>query len=905
MSLQVFISYKSEYRDFARKVKAKLNQWGYDTWLDVDNIQPGEYFRHKIQQGLDESDVLLMVLTSEAQDSREVMSEVDYFLQVGKPVVPLRHRECKPLYIFVSIQYIDFVMNEPNGFTLLRERLKEMTQPVREAAPALEEEAGAKAAADELMTEADELMMEADELMSAAPKPAPEPEPTPEASENEKRRRESVLDDGLFGGAAPQAPAASTSGATPPPAPEISIPMPSKPAAPITVPQPAPASREGLYPGAAPQRKSASVPMWAVGAVATILIVVAGIVLISPMSGALPQPAGRADIPPLLIVGAVVVVVGGLGLWWWRGRSSPRRSSALPDATVALSNRQQMLAKVETFWIQGVLEKALEAGRLDIGLASAPGTVLRHKDYGDYHLPAEMNILDVFNDLNRELLILGAPGGGKTVLLLQLAEKLLQQARSAPDKAMPVVFNLSSWAAERKPLGEWLVDELRQKYQIPKAVAQEWVEGEQLLLLLDGLDEVAAAYREASVEAINAFRQQYRTVDLAVCSRSEDYEALTAKLDVRGAVVLDALHEDQINDYLNRPALEALRAAMADDPELRDMSRVPFLLNAMAYAYAGETATTLRVAGGEDAAARRTHLFDLWVEKRLKAAPSEVYTPERVKGWLTWLAGKMTSFKSSVFYIETLQPTWLESRSLQVLYRFVIGVAISLMAGIALQIVLGPLIGLVLGVAIGLINVSIYYPIVTVDLLRWRLNRYSILAGIITGTAIFVSFSSIFSPYYGAVFGSVIGMMTGFIFGLTPQANVNVRTLPNIGIRHSGINALKTLSAGLIAGIIAILVASIVIGKLDQGLNYFIEIGFLAGIGYGLAIGWAYSLIRGGSQTVIKHVLIRFILYSSGHVPMNYARFLDYCVQAGLMRQVGGGYLFAHRYLLEYFAGLK
>src|SRR5690606_28117308 len=130
--------------------------------------------------------------------------------------------------------------------------------------------------------------------------------------------------------------------------------------------------------------------------------------------------------------------------------------------------------------------------------------------------------------------ILGAPGGGKTVLLLQLAEKLLQQARSAPDKAMPVVFNLSSWAAERKPLGEWLVDELRQKYQIPKAVAQEWVEGEQLLLLLDGLDEVAAGYREACVAAIIAFRQQYRTVDMAVCSRSEDYEALTAKLDVRG-----------------------------------------------------------------------------------------------------------------------------------------------------------------------------------------------------------------------------------------------------------------------------------------------------------------------------------------------------------------------------------
>jgi hypothetical protein len=34
----------------------------------------------------------------------------------------------------------------------------------------------------------------------------------------------------------------------------------------------------------------------------------------------------------------------------------------------------------------------------------------------------------------------------------------------------------------------------------------------------------------------------------------------------------------------------------------------------------------------------------------------------------------------------------------------------------------------------------------------------------------------------------------------------------------------------------------------------------------------------------------------------HYARFLDTCASAGLLRKVGGGYIFAHRYLLEYFA---
>jgi hypothetical protein len=71
---------------------------------------------------------------------------------------------------------------------------------------------------------------------------------------------------------------------------------------------------------------------------------------------------------------------------------------------------------------------------------------------------------------------------------------------------------------------------------------------------------------------------------------------------------------------------------------------------------------------------------------------------------------------------------------------------------------------------------------------------------------------------------------------------------------------------------------------------------------FGLAVGLAVGLVFGGADAVIKHLILRFVLWHNGDAPWNYAQFLDYCVNARLMRKVGGGYIFAHRYLMEYFA---
>jgi len=120
-------------------------------------------------------------------------------------------------------------------------------------------------------------------------------------------------------------------------------------------------------------------------------------------------------------------------------------------------------------------------------------------------LPKEKKIGEIFDEANRSLLILGAPGSGKTTTLLELALDLIPRAESDQNQPIPVVFNLSTWSAKQQSLVDWLTAELSSKYRIPKKVSRRWLEDNSLLPLLDGLDEVKPDYRAACVKAINEF----------------------------------------------------------------------------------------------------------------------------------------------------------------------------------------------------------------------------------------------------------------------------------------------------------------------------------------------------------------------------------------------------------------
>jgi len=259
-------------------------------------------------------------------------------------------------------------------------------------------------------------------------------------------------------------------------------------------------------------------------------------------------------------------------------------------------NRQALLNKVRNYWVKGVLETSLHNRVLiELSLEERPQAIahpwnftLETVDEPQKLLPYGTKLIELFDSIGegRTLLILGNPGSGKTTTLLELTRDLVANAEQDIGQPIPVVFNLSSWGGEKQTLSDWLVKELNTKYQVPKQVGQGWVKNQQLLLLLDGLDEVQAEYREACIVALNAFHQEYGS-EIVVTSRIKDYEALSNCLNFQSAVYLRSLTLEQISHSLEGADsyLEGLRALLLKDEMLRELAKSPLMLNIMAMAY--------------------------------------------------------------------------------------------------------------------------------------------------------------------------------------------------------------------------------------------------------------------------------------------------------------------------------
>jgi len=356
-----------------------------------------------------------------------------------------------------------------------------------------------------------------------------------------------------------------------------------------------------------------------------------------------------------------------------------------------------LLHKVKTFWIEGVLEKSVHnAVLLELGKETKPetvdhpwGMVLELPDQTNQVLPSGTKILEIFEKMNRAMLILGEPGSGKTITLLGLARDLINCAEADPTQPIPVVFNLSSWTDKRQPLHEWLVFELTTKYQIPKRIGSAWLKNNRLLPLLDGLDEVKLENRVSCVEAISHFGETFGLPGCVVCCRIKEYTALTVRLKLNGAICVQPLTFTQVNNYLQAGGnkLAALRSTLQKDEALQELASSPLMLNIMslAYQYLPIDDVINEIPTTQDN--RRSHLFSAYIHRMFirRGKANQLYTKEQIVGWLSWLAQNMCQHNQTVFLIEQLQPSWLSNRGQQWSYVFIS----RLMCGLILGSILG------------------------------------------------------------------------------------------------------------------------------------------------------------------------------------------------------------------------
>lgn len=616
-------------------------------------------------------------------------------------------------------------------------------------------------------------------------------------------------------------------------------------------------------------------------------------------------------------------------------------------------NRKVLLNKVKKFWIEGVLKKSLHIKALiELGLEERSDSVDRPfqdvqeiPDELRQTLPSGTDATQVFNQMGegRTLLILGEPGAGKTTILLKLAHNLIARTEEDLSQPIPVVFNLSSWASERQTIADWLIGELNSKYQVSKALGKAWVEEQQLLLLLDGLDEVKAEHREVCVQALNQFIQEHGQTEMVVCSRIRDYEALSVRLKLQGAIYIQSLTPEQINQYLARAGdqLKAVKTLLQEDIALQELATSPLTLSIMTLAYQSIPVEELPKTGS--VAERRQHLFNAYIERMFKRrGAKEPYMKAQVMHWLSWLAQRMVKESQTVFLIEGMQPSFLEAKILIINYKIgflliaavvpwlTIGIIYGIISGIFYKtIIFGFISGLMMGIPGWLIagmpflTIESFFTkkIETFETLKWSYKKGSIglIKGLITGL-VFGLFYGILAAHFvfrqGVIFGLVLwasfgsgfmlffGLIFGLIFGLR-GAEIRTKIFPNQGIFKSAFNALNVgIFVSIINGLIFVIIgyyscfsgACTGISKIEF-IVFFLQIG--------LILGLVWGLILSGGKACIQHFTLRLILYCNGFIPWNYTRFLDYATERIFLQKVGGGYIFIHRLLLEHFADME
>ena len=375
-----------------------------------------------------------------------------------------------------------------------------------------------------------------------------------------------------------------------------------------------------------------------------------------------------------------------------------------PASTLQSQNRMRLLQRVRLFWITGVLEQSLHgAALIALGLQEQPDAIanpwrliIQESKYATTPLPPGTRITEVYDEAHGELLILGEPGAGKTTLLLELARDLLNRAEQEQTCPIPVVFNLSSWTRNRQPLAVWLIEELETKYHVPRKVGSDWINADQILPLLDGLDEVDATYRTACMQTISEYHQMYSLVPLVVCCRVNEYLSQANRLALCRAVTIQPLTTRQVNEYFAgiSEQIAALRVTFQNDSVLQRLVTTPLMLTILILAY--QDASLEEIKGGPSAEICQQQIFATYTRRMLQRRNARShYGSQETICWLSYLARQMKQQGQTVFYVERMQPRWLMKKWQR---RWYYGLAA------------GPICGLFVG--LDLVYALLYFPLI-------------------------------------------------------------------------------------------------------------------------------------------------------------------------------------------------
>ncbi len=587
------------------------------------------------------------------------------------------------------------------------------------------------------------------------------------------------------------------------------------------------------------------------------------------------------------------------------------------------------------------------------------------KDCGT--LDANKMLIETFgrDDIEGKLLILGAPGAGKTTALLSLAEQLVYGAISQPKIVIPVIFELSTWQNDNQSIQSWLIEQLYDLHggNRKSKLYEQWLERQVLLPLLDGLDELGLERQKKCTEKLNEFAEHYP--QMVVCCRVKEFAAVDIKLrNLRGAVCLQSLSDSQIQNYLSSLERPELWEAIQTTPYLQAMLepttegdpgllRVPLFVKLVADVYDPHQPISSKadlldkyidrqLSFDKREIDRRKELNEYkWAYKTVKLEPDW----KKTRANLSWLARNLQANNQVEFLIEHMQPSWISSDLWKHFYPL-------------LHIFIFPLIGgLIFGLIFGMFANSLNIADVLSVGFCYAMIDFKIESDY--GISLEVKYEKNLvrdlQPFYdGEIFGLLLIKPVEAV-QLSMSKAVRQEIFKNFKLNYHEIY--HWLIAGLMFGIASRLMGrmsiefaiGLAIGLPALGLIYLSIIALTSGLKQELEVrsypnqgiwnslqsqiwtttiiftlmtwiciafsflgAWVLALFislrigfsTGGGRACSQHLALRIILWKEG-LPWNFARFLNYCVERRLLLRVGGSYRFLHRELLDHFAQLS
>lgn len=121
----VFISYSRKDIYFAEWLTMKLSKSDISVWSDRGKLRAGDEWRDRIDQGISESDLIIVAVSESSAKSAYVTYEWASAMGKMKPVIPLVLADCEQHPKLDVIQHIDFRIPSNEAVKTLVEHITE------------------------------------------------------------------------------------------------------------------------------------------------------------------------------------------------------------------------------------------------------------------------------------------------------------------------------------------------------------------------------------------------------------------------------------------------------------------------------------------------------------------------------------------------------------------------------------------------------------------------------------------------------------------------------------------------------------------------------------------------------------------------------------------------------------